>query len=501
MIRILLVFAQLIAVAAKLRRYGALRALKSITLIPGWSLVVLRLGTFWVIRRSVLPADPGERLAAALASMGPAYIKLGQTLAMRPDLVGRPLADGLMTLQDRLPAFAGDKAEATIIQELGGSLSDHFAEFDRQAIAAASIAQVHRAVTTDGRPVAVKVLRPGIEARFGRDVALFERVADIAEQYSSEARRLRLRDVAAEVRTLTEREMDLRIEAASAAELAQNMSGEERYSIPDIDWDRTAKRVMTLDWVDGIRAGDRDALIAAGHDLSDLSRRVVQTFLKQAMRDGYFHGDLHQGNLMVQPDGTIVALDFGIMGRLGRKERYFLAEILFCFVTGNYRRAAEVHFEAGYVPRGQDVDAFADALRTIAEPIRDIPVEEISAGKLMGQLFATTERFQMRARPELIMLQRTMVMAEGMALHLDPRTNMWETSRPVIETWVQDNLSPEVRLADVLSQLPRLASKLWYQLNSDEDTSPAPPAPVIIYKSAGIWPFLTMLLLVLLILT
>ncbi len=491
---------RLIGLAGRLRRYGALRALRDIEMIPPWVITALRLVTLWVPRRARLPKTRGERLAAALASMGPAYIKLGQTLAMRPDLVGRPLAEGLMTLQDRLPAFSGDQAVRIVESELGGAIGDHFQSFDRTAVAAASIAQVHKAVTTDGRQVAVKVLRPGIEARFGRDIALFEGLADIAERHSAEARRLRLLDVAAEVRRLTEREMDLRMEAASATELASNMAGELGYRIPSVEWELSSKRVMTLEWVDGIRIGDRDALVAAGHDVDALAARIVQIFLKQAMRDGYFHADLHQGNVIVEPGGTLVAIDFGIMGRLGRKERYFLAEILFCFITGNYVHAAEVHFEAGYVPRGQDVGAFAEALRAIAEPIRDVPVEEISGGKLLAQLFATTERFQMRARPELIMLQRTMVMAEGMALHLNPKTNMWETSRPVIEDWVKDNLSPEVRLADMINQLPRIASRLWYFINRDEP-EPAPPPPVIVARHGLFWPLLAVGLLITLILT
>ncbi|TNE61405.1 MAG: 2-polyprenylphenol 6-hydroxylase [Alphaproteobacteria bacterium] len=484
---------QLFQIAAGLRRYGAIRALASITLIPDWAPRLLRAFTFYIPHRTGLPKAPGERLALALAAMGPAYIKLGQTLATRPDLVGRPIAEGLTTLQDSLPPFAFKKARAIIEAELGGALGDHYQAFDETAIAAASIAQVHKAVTTDGKPVAVKVLRPDIQRRFARDLALFDWLATLAERHTREGKRLRLTKVVAKVRETVLREMDLRLEAAAAAELADNMNGEAGYRLPAIDWDRTAERVMTLEWVDGIRLADKDALVAAGHDLTALGERVVQVFLKQALRDGYFHADLHQGNLIVEPTGTIVAIDFGIMGRLSKPERRFLAEILYGFIRRDYIRVAQIHFDAGYVPKGQSLEEFAQALRSIADPIMDLPVAEISAGKLLAQLFATTERFAMQTQPQLLLLQRTMVMAEGMALHLNPESNMWQISEPVIEAWIRDNLSPEARLAEALQALPRLIERLPMRLErwlmEDEEAAPepepAPPAP----RPAALWPF------------
>ncbi|MEX0298552.1 MAG: 2-polyprenylphenol 6-hydroxylase [Kordiimonas sp.] len=482
---------QLFMLAVGLRRYGAIRALDSIAEVPVWAPRLLRLFTFYIPRKLKLPETNGERLAIALAKMGPAYIKLGQTLATRPDLVGQPIADGLTALQDSVPAFAFKHVEIAIEEELGGKLSDHFATFERVPVAAASIAQVHQAVTQSGAKVAVKVLRPDIEKRFKRDLSLFDWLANIAERHSVEARRLKLTQIVAKVRETVLQEMDLRLEAAAAAELADNMKGEQHYRLPKVEWDLTARRLLTIEWVDGVRLVDKKALKAAGHDLPLLGRTIVQTFLTQALRDGYFHADLHQGNLIVEPCGRIVAVDFGIMGRLSKMERRFLAEILFGFIRRDYRRVAEVHFDAGYVPRSENLEEFTQALRSIADPIMDLPIEEISAGKLLAQLFATTERFKMQTQPQLLLLQRTMVMAEGMALHLNPQANMWDISEPVIEAWVRENLSPEIRLAEAINQIPRLIERLPSLMEkwlSDEESAEETPKPTP-SSNAKLWPF------------
>jgi len=483
---------QLFMLAAGLRRHGAIRALDHIADIPDWAPRLLRSFTFYIPRRLKLPKADGERLALALASMGPAYIKLGQTLATRPDLVGRPIAEGLLTLQDRLPPFPFKKAKAIIEDELGGALRDHYSEFDEEAVAAASIAQVHSAVTVDGHKVAVKILRPDIEKRFTKDLSLFAWLARVAERHSEEARRLRLTKIVEKVQETVLREMDLRLEAAAAAELADNMAGANGYRLPVVEWERTSRRVLTLEWIDGIRLADKDQLEAAGHDLPKLGETVVQVFLTQALRDGFFHADLHQGNLIVQDDGTIVAIDFGIMGRLSKRERRFLAEILFGFIRRNYVRVAEVHFDAGYVPRSESLEEFAQALRAIADPIMDLPIEEVSAGKLLAQLFATTERFKMQTQPQLLLLQRTMVMAEGMALHLNPQANMWNISEPVIEHWIRENLSPEVRIAEAINQIPRLIDRLpalldrWVEGEAEPEPVTVQTQPVTVQR---LWPF------------
>ena len=485
---------QIYLMAFGLRRFGAIRALSRIEIVPPWAPRLLRAMTFYVPRKRSLPDCDGERLAMALAGMGPAYIKLGQTLATRPDLVGRPIAEGLTTLQDRLPAFAPSKAKAMVEEQLGRPLDEIFNWFDEEAVAAASIAQVHKAELKDGRKVAVKILRPDIEKRFTRDLALFDWLAALGERNSAEARRLRLLQVCDKIRETVLREMDLRLEAAAAAELSDNMSGEPGYRIPTIEWELTARRVMTLEWVEGIRVSDAAGLKKAGHDMSALGTTIVQVFLKQALRDGFFHADLHQGNLIVEPSGTIVAVDFGIMGRLTKLERRFLAEILYGFIRRDYDRVAEVHFDAGFVPAGESLEEFSQAMRAIADPIMDLPVEEISAGKLLAQLFATTERFKMQTQPQLLLLQRTMVMAEGMALHLHPKSNMWQISEPVIEHWVRANLSPEIQLADAINQLPRLIERLPSRIErwlADEQSpvQPAPIDPAPVPKNNSVWPF------------
>lgn len=446
----------LLRLGAGLKRYGALEALKGVDVIPPGLLRYLRVATAFIPQKSGLPKDPGLRLAQAFDAMGPAYIKLGQSLATRSDIMTTDLTKGLATLQDQLPPFGEDKVKALLFQEFGKSFTDLFDSFDPVPVAAASIAQVHKARTSDGRDVAIKLLRPGIEDRFNRDLDLFDWLAVKAERYSLEARRLKTVQIAQTVRETVEREMDLRLEAANADELARTMIGESGYHVPSIDFERSTRRVLTLEWINGTKLTQRDQLVAEGHNLTLLAHNLVTSFLLQALRDGYFHADLHQGNFLVQPCGTLVAVDFGIMGRLGRKERFFLAESLYGMILRDYRRVAEVHFEVGYVSHEHDIDAFASALKLIGDPIMDKPIDEISAAKLLAQLFATTERFGMQTQPQLLLLQRAMVMAEGLALYLDPGANMWTIARPTLEMWMRDNLSPEVKLADMILKLPRM---------------------------------------------
>ncbi len=465
MIRAFRNIGQLYGLAVGLRRYGALRSLDYIELVPSWGATILRTLTFYIPRRRKLPENDGERLALALSHMGPTYIKMGQMLATRPDIVGRTLAPGLATLQDKLAPFAFTEARKTIERDLGGKITDHYSDFDEIPIAAASIAQVHCATTIKGQKVAVKIVRPNVARLFQRDLRLFKWIARLGERFSSQGRRLKLSAIVDTVQETVMQELTLTLEASASDSLSVNMEGEQGYRIPAVDWDLTSTNVLTTEWVDGIRLFEKDKLIEAGHDLNKLGETIVHVFLTQALRDGYFHADLHQGNLIVESDGTIVAIDFGMMGRLSKHDRRYMAEILYGFGKRDYIRVAEIHFEAGWVPRGQSLEEFADALRTIADPIMDLPVEEISAGKLLAQLFATTERFSMQTQPQLLLLQRTMVMAEGMALHLDARINMWKTSEPVIEAWVLSNLSPEVRLADFLRDIPRAVERFPSQMD------------------------------------
>ena len=397
-----------------------------------------------VVERRGAGAGPA-RLAAALTRLGPPYVKLGQFLATRPDVVGNTIAADLEALQDKMAPFPQAEAEACVAEALGKPVATLFASFG-PPVAAASIAQVHRAKTVGGQELAIKVLRPGIERQFQRDLDSFFYVARLAERQSAEARRLRL---VATVETLARSvaiELDLRLEAAALSELAENMKDDSDFRVPKVDWERTARRVLATEWVDGIPLNERAKLSAAGHDLVRLARILIQSFLRQAIGDGFFHADLHPGNLFVDAHGRLVAVDFGIMGRLGPKERRFLAEILYGFITKNWYRTAEVHFEAGYVPSHHSIEDFAQAIRAIGEPIHDRPASEISMAKLLTLLFEVTALFDMRTRPELLLLQKTMVVVEGVARALDPKLDMWATAEPVVREWIERHLGPVGRI-------------------------------------------------------
>jgi ubiquinone biosynthesis protein len=391
-----------------------------------------------------------NRLATALTRLGPSYVKLGQFLATRPDVVGVVFARDLETLQDKMAPFPRSAAERMVEVGLGKPLRDLFASFG-PPVAAASIAQVHRAeVVSDAgrRAVAVKVLRPGVERRFKVDLDAFTFAAHTAEQISAEARRLRLIEVVDTLKRSVAIEMDLRFEAAALSEMAENTRNDPDFRVPAVDWDRTARDVLTLEWIEATPLSDRARLEAKGFDLKRLARAVIQTFLRQALRDGFFHADMHPGNLFVDDAGNLVAVDFGIMGRLGPKERRFLAEILLGFITRNYLRTAEVHFEAGYVPSHHSVENFAQAIRAIGEPIHNRVAEDISMARLFALLFEVTGLFDMRTRPELLLLQKTMVVVEGVARKLDPKLDMWTVAEPVVREWIERNLGPVGRIED-----------------------------------------------------
>jgi ubiquinone biosynthesis protein len=405
------------------------------------------------------------RLAAALNRLGPSYVKLGQFLATRPDVVGPALARDLERLQDQMPPFPQAQAEAAIAASFGKAVTSVFESFG-PAVAAASIAQVHRAeVMTPGgpKPVAVKVIRPGVERRFHADLQAFTYVARHAEELSAEARRLRLVEVVETLRRSVAMEMDFRLEAAALSEMAENTKDDADFRVPAVDWDRTTKDVLTLEWIDGAPLSDRARLVAKGFDLPRIGRAVIQTFLRHALRDGFFHADMHPGNLFIDDDGRLIAVDFGIMGRLSVKERLFLAEILYGFITRDYRRTAEVHFEAGYVPPTHSVENFAQAIRAIGEPIHNRTAEDISMARLLTLLFEVTGLFDMRTRPELLLLQKTMVVVEGVARSLDPKLDMWSTAEPVVREWMTRHLGPAGRIEGAVEgagEIGRFASNV-----------------------------------------
>ncbi len=400
--------------------------------------------------------DGLSAISAALAELGPSWIKLGQFLATRPDIVGMERAVELTELQDSLPPFPMEQARAEVEKELGKPLDELFSEFG-PPVAAASIAQVHKARTSDGRAVAVKILRPGVERRFANDLESFYLAARLLERFHPPSRRLKPVQTVDTLAHSVRLEMDLRMEAAAMSEMAGNTRDDPGFRLPEVDWQRTSKRILTTEWIDGTPLSDIEALRAAGHDLNALADTIIQSFLRQTLRDGFFHADMHQGNLFVDEAGNLVAVDFGITGRLSPYERRVWAEILHGFITRDYRRNAEVHFEAGYVPRTHSVEEFAQALRAIGEPIMDRDAEEISMGRLLGQMFKTTERYDMVAQPQLLMMQKTMVVVEGVARTLNPRLNMWEASAPVVRQWIAEHLGPVGRISEAAKRASSLA--------------------------------------------
>lgn len=474
-------FLRLIRTGATFERTGAMHDLLDALNAPARIRLVARI-MGWPFRWLGYRGDPAlPPLTRALTALGPAYVKFGQILSTRPDVVGAELAGQLRMLQDRMPPFPTDQARAIVEAELGQPISALFTEFS-EPVAAASIAQVHHARRADnGEEVAVKILRPNINAAFRRDIDAFHFGARIVEILAPFSRRLRPRDVVSHFESVVQGELDLRLEAASATEFAGNTANDAGFRLALPQWDLISRRVLTSQWADGIALGDLPALKAAGHDTSAIGRRLLQLFLRHALRDGLFHGDMHQGNLKVAPDGAIIAYDFGIMGEIDVYTRRVYAEIIYGFIKRDYHRVAEVHFEAGYVPRDRDKFAFARALRAIGEPIFDVDASRISMAGLLADLFDVTERFGMQTRTRLILLQRTMVVVEGVARSLDPNINMWEVARPVVEEYVQDNLGPRAALADmrqVLGMLgrygplmPEIADRImWNMVHPDNET-------------------------------
>ena len=461
-----------------LARHGALRGIEADINTPPQVRRLCRIARFGAVQ----PREPDY--AGAFAAIGPAAIKLGQALATRPDLVGELAARNLLSLQDDLPPVPFELIRREIESSFGKPLEALYSTFDEVAVGSASIAQVHKAVTIEGREVAVKVMRPGIREKLARDIDTYEWAAAHLEALGGEASRLRPRLVIANFKRWTARELDLRREAASSSELAEAMAGFEGYRVPGIDWDRTNGRVMTIDWIDGTKISEVAALQAAGHDLPALAKRLVLAFLTQAISAGFFHADMHQGNLFVDRDGTIAAIDFGIMGRIDRRARVWLAEILYGLTTGNYRRVAEIHFEAQYVPSYHSVDEFATALRAVGEPMRGKPVSELSVGQMLDGLFAITRDFDMQTQPHLLLLQKTMVMVEGLATQLDPAINMWDTSGPFVKAWIRDELGPEAAIAErmredaqTIMRIPELVRRLEDSFPARGGAPEAPPLP------------------------
>ena len=472
-----------------LARHGALRGIERDPNTPAPVRRLARVARFG----ARVPARPAY--ADAFQAIGPAAIKLGQTLATRPDLVGEEAAHDLLRLQDQLPPVPFATICTAMEASMGRPPSHFFSSIEEVPVGAASIAQVHRAVTTDGRTVAVKVLRPGVEEDFARAIDTYQWAAAQVEGMSGEAARLRPRLTVENFRRWTLRELNFRREAASASELAESMTAEPDFVVPQIDWARSTAKVLTVEWVDGIKLSNRQALVEAGYDLPHLAQTLVRAFLRQAIAEGFFHADMHQGNLFALPGNKIAAIDFGIMGRIDRRARVWLAEILYGLITGNYKRVAEIHFEAGYVPPHHNVAEFATALRAVGEPMRGLPVKDMSIGMMLDGLFSITRDFDMVTQPHLLLLQKTMVMVEGVATSLDPDINLWDSAAPFVREWIRTELGPEAKIADrliedvrTIARLPDLVRRIEARYPAPGGEPPAPPLKQIeVVRIGGGW--------------
>ena len=404
----------------------------------------------------------GERLCIALQGMGTTFIKLGQFLATRPDIIGEEISKDLEKLQDKVPAFDLYDAKKIIKKEIGEKQFNNIIEIS-EPIAAASIAQVHIAKIKNEnqeKEVAIKILRPDIERLFNEELDALMLFAYIIENTIPKAKRLKLVEVVHLLREITNIEMDLRFEAAAANELYENTKQDHGFNVPKIYWNYTTKKILTLDKVEGISIREHDKLKNLGVDLKKLAENLIQHFLKQAVRDGFFHGDMHQGNLFVDNKGNIIPVDFGIMGRLDKNNRKFLAEILYGFIKRDYVKVAEVHFQAGLVPQDASKDEFAQALRSVGEPIFGQTIKDISGGNLLAQLFEITEKFNMATQPSLLLLQKNMVVVEGVARKLFPETNIWEVSRPVLENWLKNIKSPKSTIDTALNTSAEIIKRI-----------------------------------------
>lgn len=456
---------RLLAIALILARHDALFIFDALPIAP-----VVRVLAY-PLRRPQGAKSKGERLANALEELGPTFIKLGQALSTRSDLIGDKLADSLSRLRDNLPAFPTDTARAIIESELKAPVSEIFATFDDTPVAAASIAQVHRAVTQSGRIVAVKILRPQIEEAFARDLDLFFWIARTIDARLPQLRRFKPVAVVETFRQSVFFELDLRFEAAAASEMADNIKQHEPgLYIPGIDWNLTSKRVLTMDWVEGIAFSDIEAIRASGHNTEVILGKAARSLFSQVFKDGFFHADLHPGNLFLDRNGDLVAVDFGIMGRLSLESRIYIAEILRGFLTGDYKRVAQVHFDAGYVPPHKDIEAFTQACMAVARPITGKPLNEISIGELLGQMFAIAAEFEMEVQPQLLLMQKTLMVAEGVGRMLNPQLNMWQLATPMIEDWAHEHFGIAGKAKDAAREGLDIARKLPGILRNAERT-------------------------------
>ena len=444
---------QLFRIARKLASSGAVETVNELYNIPFSIKLFFDLFSVGSKKKHIQShKKPGEKLCDALEGMGTTFIKLGQFLATRPDIIGDTLADDLVKLQDKLPPFELYESKRILKKEIGENLYKNIIELSGP-IAAASIAQVHFAkINIDNKinEVAIKILRPDIEKHFNEELDALMLFAYIIESIFTKTKRLKLVEIVHLLKEITNIEMDLRFEAAAANELYENTKNDFGFNVPKIYWNYTSRRVLTLDKVDGISIREQKLLESSGVNLKNLAENLIQHFLKQAVRDGFFHGDMHQGNLFVDKNGNIIPVDFGIMGRLDKYNRKYLAEILYGFIQRDYIKVAEVHFQAGLVPQDASKEEFAQALRSVGEPIFGQSIKDISGGNLLAQLFEITEKFNMPTQTPLLLLQKTMVVVEGVARKLYPETNIWEVSKPILEEWIKNLKGPKAKIDSMI---------------------------------------------------
>lgn len=399
----------------------------------------------------------GKRLASFCKDLGPIYIKFGQTLSTRPDLVGKEVAESLKYLQDKLPAFDAEIAIKIIETQFNRKIDEIFAKFNKKPIAAASIAQVHKAELLSGEKVAVKILRPDIAEKYHHDIKFLTFLANLASTFLPKTKRLKPNDIVKVFAGSMRYELDLKMEAAAASKLKDNFTGDSSLHIPNIYWQYTAENVLTIEWIDGVSIYNRSKILELGLDPIKVAANIAVIFFNMAYRDGFFHADLHPGNILVKKNGQIALLDFGIIGILPERDRIGIAEILYALLKRDYLKVAEVHRKIGYVPNKTDEVLFAQSIRSVAEPIIGMAIKDISIGNLLARLFKITEEFGMETQPQLLMLQKTIVVVEGIGQSLDHNINMWQLAEPWIKKWATKNLTPE---AQILRLIKRFAQKI-----------------------------------------
>ena len=473
---VLLVLWRLPRMAFILGRAGVLGHLSRLEFWPGWMVQLLRLLNFLIVSRSAR-TDAGQALCEALQALGPGFIKFGQALATRADLIGPELARGLVQLQDKLPAFSARTARQIIEDSSGKSIDELFAEFENTPVAAASIAQVHKARLPDGRQVAVKILRPDIHKRMRRDILFFKAMSRLIETAAPALRRLRLVTAVEQFESISKIELDLRMEAAAGSKLAENLADDAGIRIPFIDLERTNKSVLVTEWIDGVRIDDVDALQAAGHDISRITEIAATSFFNQVFRDGYFHADMHPGNIFITADGTLVPIDFGIMGQLDFTDRLFLARLLMAILDRDYDLVARLHHEAGMLSAHVPLPLFAQSLRSVVDPVLGKTLADISLGTVLGQILQISSHFEISVQPQFNLLQKTMMMAEGVARTLNPQADMWHLARPLAENWMTSEVTFIAQAKQAVRDLSRLYHALPALLDKLDQPEPAPHAP------------------------